>query len=78
MQKNEPSLTSMRQMVLEISQPKVRNLRKMEVAILKVSASFSHKYDVIDAILQENEKIKVQYLRILLFNLFEIFWAVGI
>ena len=36
MQKNEPSLTSMRQMVLEISQPKVRNLSKMEVAILKV------------------------------------------
>ena len=36
MRKNEPSLTSMRQMVLEISQPKVRNLSKMEIAILKV------------------------------------------
>ena len=36
MQKNEPSLTSMRQMVLEISHSKVRNLSKMEVAILKV------------------------------------------
>ena len=35
-QKYEHSLTSMRQMVLEISQPKVRNLSKMEVAILKV------------------------------------------
>ena len=36
MQKNEPSLISMRQMVLEISHSKVRNLNKMEVAILKV------------------------------------------
>ena len=36
MQKNEPSLTPMRQMVLEISHSKVRNLSKMEVAILKV------------------------------------------
>ena len=34
--KNEPSLTSMRQMVLKISHFKVRNLSKMEVAILKV------------------------------------------
>ena len=34
MQKNEPSLTSMRQMVLEISHFKVRNLSKMDVAIL--------------------------------------------
>ena len=34
--KNEPSLTSMRQMVLEISHSKVRNLSKMEVAILEV------------------------------------------
>ena len=36
MQKHELSLTSMRQMVLEISHSKVRNLNKMEVAILKV------------------------------------------
>ena len=36
MQNNEPSLTSMRRMVLEISHSKVRNLSKMEVAILKV------------------------------------------
>ena len=34
MQKNEPSLTSIGQMVLEISHSKVRNLSKMEVAIL--------------------------------------------
>ena len=32
--KNEPSLTSMRQMGLEISHFKVRNLSKMDVAIL--------------------------------------------
>ena len=36
MQENEPSLTSMRQMVLETYHFKVGNLRKMEVAILKV------------------------------------------
>ena len=36
MQENKPSLASMRQMVLEISHFKVGNLRKMEVAILKV------------------------------------------
>ena len=35
------------------------------------SASFSIKYDVTDAILQDNEKMKVQYLRSLLFDLFE-------
>ena len=34
MQNNEPSLTSMSQMVLEISHFKVRNLSKMDVAIL--------------------------------------------
>ena len=34
--KKEPSLTSMRQMVLEISHPKVRNLSKVDVAILEV------------------------------------------
>ena len=56
MQKNEPSLTSMRQIVLEISHSKVRNLSKMEVAILKVLSPFSHKHDVTDAILQDNEK----------------------
>ena len=32
------------------------------------SASFSVKYDVTDAILQDNEKMKVQYLRSLLFE----------
>ena len=34
MQKNEPSLTSMRQMVLEISHFKDRILNKMDVSIL--------------------------------------------
>ena len=34
-------------------------------------ASFSLKYDVTDAILQDNQKMKVEYLRSLLFDLFE-------
>ena len=34
------------------------------------------KYDVTDAILQDNEKMKVQYLRSLLFDLFETLQAV--
>ena len=34
-------------------------------------ASFSLKYDVTDAMLQENEKMKMQYRRSLLFDLFE-------
>ena len=38
--KNESSLTSMRQMVLEISHFKVRNLSNMDVAILWILASF--------------------------------------
>ena len=37
------------------------------------SGSFSIKYDVTDAILQDNEKMRVQYLRRLLFDLFETF-----
>ena len=40
------------------------------------SASFSIKYDVTDAILQDNEKMKVRYLRSLLFGLFETLQAV--
>ena len=42
----------------------------------KFSASFSIKYDVTDAMLQDNEKLKVQYLRSLLFDLFETLQAV--
>ena len=42
----------------------------------RFSASPSIKYDVTDAILQGNEKLKVQYLRSLLFDLFEILQAV--
>ena len=42
----------------------------------RISASFSIKYDVTDAILQDNEKMKVQYLRSLLFDLFETLQAV--
>ena len=66
MQNNEPSPTSMRQMVLEIFHFKVRNLSNMDVA------SFSIKYDVTDAMLQDIEKMKVQYLISFLFDLFEI------
>ena len=42
----------------------------------RISASFSIKYDVTDALLQDNEKMKVQYLRSLLFDLFETLQAV--
>ena len=42
----------------------------------RFSASFSIKYDVTDAILQDNEQMKVQYLRSLLFDLFETLQAV--
>ena len=42
----------------------------------RFSASFSIKYDVTDAILQGNEKLKVQYLMSLLFDLFETLQAV--
>ena len=66
---NEPSLTSMGQRVLKISHFKVRKWSKMDVAIL----SFSFQYDVRDAILQDSEKMKVQYFRSLLFDLFETF-----
>ena len=63
--KNELSLTSMRQMVLEISFPKFSNLSKMDVAILKV---FSHRRNT-----ARQWKMEVQYLKSLLFDLFEIF-----
>ena len=42
------------------------------------SASFSIKYDVTDAMLQHNEKMKVQHLRSLLFDLFETLQTVRI
>ena len=35
----------------------------------RFSASFSFKYDVTDAILQDNEKMKVKYLRSLLLDM---------
>ena len=43
---------------------------------MRFSASFSIKYDVTDATLQDNEKMKVQYFRSLLFDLFETLQAV--
>ena len=42
----------------------------------RFSASFSIKHDVTDTILQDNEKMKVQYLRSFLFDLFETLQAV--
>ena len=42
----------------------------------RFSASFSIKYDVTYTILQDNEKMKVQYLKSLLFDLFETLQAV--
>ena len=42
----------------------------------RFSVPFSIKYDVTDTILQENEKMKAQYLRSLLFDLFETLQAV--
>ena len=42
----------------------------------RFSALFSIKYDVTDAILQDNEKLKVQYFMSLLFDLFETLKAV--
>ena len=74
--KNEASPTSMRQMVLEIFHYKVRNWARWTSPFCRFSASLSIKYDVTDAILQDNEKMKVQYLRSLLFDLFETLQAV--
>ena len=62
----------MRQMVVGISHSKVRNLSKMD----RFSASLSHRYDITDAILKDNENVEVQYLRSLLFNLFDVLQAV--
>ena len=74
--KNEPSPTSMRSVVLEIFHFKVRNLSNMDVAFCRFLASFSLKYDVTDAMLEDIGKMKVQYLMSLLFDLFEILQAV--
>ena len=68
----------MRQMVLEIPHFKVRNLSNMDIAIFRCSASFSVKYDVTDAILQDNKEMKVQYLKSFLFDSFETLQAVRI
>ena len=42
----------------------------------RFSASFSLTYDITDAILQDIEKMKVQYLMSLSFDVFEILQAV--
>ena len=48
----------------------------MDVAILQIFSLFSIKYDVTDAMLQNIEKMKEQYLISLLFDLFAILQAV--
>ena len=78
MQKHEPSLTSMRQMVLEIFHFKVRDLSKMDVTILYSFSLISFNYDITDAILQDIEKMRVQHLRSFFFDSFEILQAVRI
>ena len=70
----EISQTSMHQMVLEISQS-----QEFEQDGHHHFVDFQLHFHVnmtSDAIQQDNEKIKVQYLRSLLFDLFEILQAV--
>ena len=74
MQNNEPTPTSMRQMVLDSRY----SISKSGIWAIWTSpfcrflASFPIKYDVTDAMLQDIEKMKVQYLISLLSDLFEI------
>ena len=76
MLKNEPSMNSMHQMVLEISHSWKSGIwKRWKSPFWKFWVSFSHKYDITDTILQDNEKVKVQYLRSLLFDLYEILQA---
>ena len=76
MQENEPSPTSMRQMVLEIFHFKVTNLSIWTSPFCRFLASIPLKYDVTDTMLQDIEKMKAQYLMSLLLDLFEILQAV--
>ena len=61
---------------LRYSFSKLGNWARWTSPLCRFSASFSIKYDVTDAILQDNEKMKVQYLRSLPFELFETLQAV--
>ena len=61
----------MRQVGLEITHSKVRNLSKIDIASLSVFSLISLKYDVTDAILQDNKTIEVQYLGSLLFEILQ-------
>ena len=63
MERNEPSPTSMCEMVLEIFHFEVRNLSNMDVAILLIFSLVFIKYDVTDAMLQDIEKMKVICLK---------------
>ena len=51
-------------------------LARWTLPFCSFSALFSNKYDVKGTILQGNKKMKVQYLRSLLFDLFDLLQAV--
>ena len=74
MQKNEPSLIGMRQIVLEISQSQEfeQNGRRHFVGF----QPHFHVNMTSHAIRQDNAKMKVQYLSSLLFDLFQILQVV--
>ena len=74
--KNELSLTSMRQMVLEISNFKVRNLSKMGLCHFISFQPHSHLNMMSQMQSCKTMKKEVQYLRSLLFDLFETLQAV--
>ena len=73
--KNDPLLTTVHQMVRE-RQEFEQDGHHHFVGFQPHSTHFSLKYDVIDAILRGNEKMKVQYLKSVLFDFFEILGAV--
>ena len=77
MQKNEPSPTSMRQMVLEIFHLKVRNLvQDGHRHFVGFQPHFQLNMTSQMQYCKTMKKMKVQYLMNLLFDLFEILQAV--
>ena len=56
MQKHELSITSMCQLVLKISHPKVKNLSKLDIAILFVLSLSFNKCYITDAIWEDIKK----------------------
>ena len=72
MQNNEPSPTSMHQMVSRYSVSNSGIWARWTSPFCKLSL----KYDVTEAMVQDNSKMKVQYLSSLLFDLFESLHAI--